>query len=591
MRFSVRALTVAVAAVLASTSAVFAVPAEAGASPSKTQRSEEVYESSSPIGGVVSSVVRHRVPLPASVGPHPKRCDWLSYLRFRSAGGPSDPKAADRILIAQPGVLEGAGAFESVARNTVAKAAANGQNVEFWALDRRSNCVEDHTGLRAGLEKKSFKTAADYYVNGKAVDGKRFAGFPDLVSNASPNAWLKNVDIKQTLDDQYAIMRAELPSQKLRKQKFLCGGHSLGGFITGYFAEWDFDGNRRTRNDAGFNQCGGYFALDTAVTTDMMSASGGLDLPEVVQQHLKTPELPREIGQVLDVFMGIPNTALPAIALPTLINAETMNLLALVGLAANVDPFGVDKVVRELPRNLNLDSSLRILLAKDYGMAVTGQPDIRTLRADNRAVLGAILDDNVQPFGFLQASMGFTKPGLPVQARSFPLPDDVAALLPGRAEVMAFGDARKFAPSAFNGRTVYRWADYDEIGPALRGKTSPRNEVTSITEVARNLSEPPLDFTEWYFPTALTTSISNRSGPDQARHRFYPGAALRSPMVTFKAEGGILVDPPNGHGKLVFLPGYNHIDVLTAAWKQNDGRPEKVSSTLAEFALKPAMGR
>jgi hypothetical protein len=34
------------------------------------------------------------------------------------------------------------------------------------------------------------------------------------------------------------------------------------------------------------------------------------------------------------------------------------------------------------------------------------------------------------------------------------------------------------------------------------------------------------------------------------------------------------------------LPGYNHLDVAAAAWKQNDGRPEGSSLELARFLLK-----
>jgi hypothetical protein len=36
----------------------------------------------------------------------------------------------------------------------------------------------------------------------------------------------------------------------------------------------------------------------------------------------------------------------------------------------------------------------------------------------------------------------------------------------------------------------------------------------------------------------------------------------------------------------VILPGYNHLDVVTAARKQNDGRPEPSSRTLTNFTLK-----
>jgi hypothetical protein len=101
--------------------------------------------------------------LPASAGPHPAECDWLSYLRYRDEAGPAEPAAADRMLIAQPGILGGAGAFDSVARDTVARAAAQGQHIEFWALDRRSNCLEDRTGVAPG----DAETAVDYYYRAR----------------------------------------------------------------------------------------------------------------------------------------------------------------------------------------------------------------------------------------------------------------------------------------------------------------------------------------------------------------------------------------------------------------------------------------
>lgn len=37
----------------------------------------------------------------------------------------------------------------------------------------------------------------------------------------------------------------------------------------------------------------------------------------------------------------------------------------------------------------------------------------------------------------------------------------------------------------------------------------------------------------------------------------------------------------------MIAPGYQHLDVLTAAPVQNDGRPEIVSSNLAAFARTP----
>ncbi|MFD0536747.1 hypothetical protein ACFQY7_26470 [Actinomadura luteofluorescens] len=157
---------------------------------------------------------RHRVggagqgPLAASAGPHPAACDWLSYLRFRHKDGRL-AAAADRILVAQPGILEGAGAFDSVARNTVSAAARSGGHIEFWALDRRSNCLEDGTGIQAGLRAKDVHLAVDYYYRQKEVDGRKFAGYQtnDQVK------WLQNVGLEQTVRDQYDLMVRSSPTR------------------------------------------------------------------------------------------------------------------------------------------------------------------------------------------------------------------------------------------------------------------------------------------------------------------------------------------------------------------------------------------
>ncbi len=217
-------------------------------------------------------------PLQADALPHPPECDYLSYLRWRSVDGPTDSASADRILVAQPGLSASAGALESVARNTVSAAAADGSHIEFWALDRRSNCLEDHTGTQAALAAGDLAVAADYYYGGSEINGRKFAGFAD----GDRTAWLADQSLEATLRDQYDLLRAELPDQQLRKQKVLCGGHSLGGSITGFFAEWDFDGNPETLDDAGYNQCAGYFALDTvikAAAPELVKGAPALEFP------------------------------------------------------------------------------------------------------------------------------------------------------------------------------------------------------------------------------------------------------------------------------------------------------------------------
>jgi hypothetical protein len=71
----------------------------------EADRSETPVASGSPVTDVSESAVRVKVPLPASAGPHPRECDWLSYLRFRHKDGPAASAAADKILVAQPGMV------------------------------------------------------------------------------------------------------------------------------------------------------------------------------------------------------------------------------------------------------------------------------------------------------------------------------------------------------------------------------------------------------------------------------------------------------------------------------------------------------
>ncbi|MET7774159.1 hypothetical protein [Nocardia sp. NPDC005366] len=543
-----------------------ATPIASGAVP---DRAESVYSSSSPVTSVVASKVTLAVPLPPDSLPHPAACDTLSYLRWRSADGPRSSADADRVLVAQPGIFEGAGAFDSVARNTVARAAELGRHIEFWALDRRSNCLEDHTGVRAALQTGSFDTATNYYFHGAEADGGRFAGFAE----GDATAWLRDQGLAQMLRDEYDVLRIEFPDQAVRKRKVLCGGHSLGGFLTGYFAEWDFDGDPATTDDAGYNQCSGYFALDTTIKAGL--GLRGLDIPELPASAA---------GSVEDVSLRL-DTALPVLRLPAVINPETTNLLALAGLAARLSPDGVNDLVQRLPDNLNITGTLRTLLSQDAVMFATGKPDVRQLNATNEAVLGAILDDNSQPLGFLQTSVGFVGGG-PVGPKTFPVPDSIAR---SPLALGMFGDAPKVSPTTYDPSTVYRWVDYDDTAgstaPDARLYTSPGSEVTSIGELARSLSEPPLDFTEWYFPSRLALDLQQNSAPSFAHNHLHPDGVNRNPILTFRGSGGIPVaDSGNPRDEVIQLPGYNHLDVLTAAARQNNGQPEVVSTGLADFA-------
>ncbi|MEW2356387.1 hypothetical protein [Spirillospora sp. NPDC029432] len=536
-------------------------------------RVEAPVATTSPVREVVESVVRLRLPLPGTG--HPPECDWVSYLRFRHRNGPAESARADRILIAQPGVLEGAAAFDGVARNTIVEAAGKGRYVEFWALDRRSNCLEDNTGVRAGLAARDAHLAVDYYYRKKAVGGRTFAGY---LSNDQVR-FLQDVGIERTVRDQYELMRRELPDPAVRREKVLCGGHSLGGMVTGYFAVWDFDGNHSTTADAGYNQCSGYFALDSRIQ------AGGIGLERLVPSNVlpeegTTPDLIR-LGLELGI---IPRT----LSAPAVINAETMNLLAIAGLAARNDPDGESRLSSYIPAGFNQDTTYRLLFSKDYATFLRGTPTVRDFRFSNEAALGGLMDDNSVPLGFVQTSVGFFDGGR-ITDKDFPLPNDLAGLPPLEPLKRLVGTGKKAIPDEPGG-PLYTWRNYDRVGapddPVHKGRdgkpfTTASDEVTDIGQLARSLAEHPLDFTEDYFPTRLVTDIALGDHEDAV----HAGGIAANPTILLLAGEGVLPPPEPQEGvKQVVAPGYQHLDVLTAAAVQNGGRPERISVELAAFA-------
>ncbi|MFF1296187.1 MULTISPECIES: hypothetical protein [unclassified Streptomyces] len=538
-------------------------------------RTETAVVSTSPVDGVTETLVRVRAPLPASFGARPAACDWLSYLRYRAAGGPADSADADRILVAQPGILEGAGAFDSVARNTVSRAAAQGQHIEFWALDRRSNCLEDRTGVASGDQ----HTAVDYYYRDKQVDGRTFDGY---VGNGDLG-WMAKVGIERTVRDQYDLLTAELPDQQLRKQKVLCGGHSLGGVITGYFATADFDGDRATTADAGHNQCAGYFALDTTVSTSLADLSGS------IPDDTNLPDVGLGYGVIqAGLDSGILSRTLSA---PVLLNPETMTLLAISGLGALQDPDGETDLPRYLPDNTNIEVTNRFLFSEDTATFLSGSPAVKDFRLTNEAILGALMDDHSVPLAFLQSSVGFFDGG-PVVDKNFPVAngsDEQPAL---------FGSEYKAIPDQPGG-PLYTWRNYDRVGdpddPGYRSAdgtpfTDAGKEVTDIQELARSMAEQPLDFTEQYFPTKLVTDIQMSTSPQIKRLVVHADGLTANPTLTVLAGDGLLAGRVPADLDPVVADGYQHLDVLTAAPTQNNGRPEPVSTNLTEFARDPGQG-
>ncbi|MDQ8045145.1 MAG: hypothetical protein AAGC46_01685 [Solirubrobacteraceae bacterium] len=542
-----------------------------GLASAAVQRTVTPIVSASPQTDVLSSVVSLKVPLPSTAVAHPAACDWISYERWRSASGPSDPTQADAVVILQPGLVEGATAFDAVARNAIEDSAAAGKHIEVWGIDRRSNCLEDHTGTDAAIKAQNPEVAIDYYYRGKPVDGKTFGGFdPD-------DRVLGDLGVAQTVNDEYAILTNELPNQAWREKHVICGGHSLGGPITEIFAGWDFDGNPATTTDAGYRQCAGFFGFDTS-----------LDGGSLVKGNTATSSLLSKFGAgVLKTASGATIAAIKSGLVPRHvdligINPESMNALEMISYLAEDHPDDeATKLVSEVPRDKHMEDFLHLAGSPDLGAYVNSKASVRNYRYTNMALFGQIMDDNGAAYGLVRSSFGYFD-GAPLRTNLLP---SQGANVPILGQLVTKGPL--VMPIEQKNQQLSTWRNYDDLPAGAAGVTSPGEEVTDDIQFARAVNEGPLNLTENYFPIRLLLETSllaqgNRNGT--LANAIYPRATEKKPRFTVLAGGGVVVaDGSKPVDPYVIAPGYQHLDVLTAAKKQNNGQPEISSTTLSDF--------
>ena len=267
-------------------------------------------------------------------------------------------------------------------------------------------------------------------------------------------------------------------------------------------------------------------------------------------------------------------------------------------MASYWSPNARSTLLAALPNDTDFSITYRFLLADNWLDFLLDRPNARTINATNETVVGDVFGDDTEPIGILRASLGAPTGG-PAVEKNFPVPYDspseFSGLLGGQAQVTP-------APSAATpSGPLYRWLNYNQITGPLSlpvdpgvPYATPTSEVSDISQFSRTLFEAaPALFTEPYFPTALaddtvTAAAGDRSG-SLADLRYTDGIA-QHPAVYVDGGQGIAptLDPsgsliPNGPPPQLHVtaPGYNHLDVLTAARAQNNGLPELSSGTLA----------
>ncbi|MFI9504107.1 hypothetical protein [Nocardia sp. NPDC052566] len=573
----------AVTAALAVVAAAALQPATATAEePPVTVATDRQEQQLATRDGIAVSYVSFRLPLPANAPAHPESCDRAGYLRYRPAGGPEQSRDADAVVVQQQGFGGGAVNSDGVAANTVRSAKSLGRSIEFWALGRRSSCLDETTGFDEALRTGNYLDAVDYYFGGKPIDGRIFPGF-------KTSADLHLLDVmgaERVLRDQYEMMLHEMPDQAARQRKYICTGISMGGMVTGMFSDWDFDGNPATQSDAGFNQCAAFAAQDTMVSSD----------PAAIQN---TPFF----RDITDAIVGPANGALKAgfdsglLPLRTLgptpvIGTKAMMLYRLAGLAAHLEPDAESQLLAHI-HDPEVEATLTTMFGQSWAAVATGgangEGTIRDYRFTNTALLGTFIDNNSGNFALLQQGVGALSGG-PVQEKTFPNPAVVTQVpVIGNYMRMSAGPQVRVAPT--DRSVLYTWRNYNDVVGVPW--TAPNREVADIREVARQLGTgAPFAYWETYFPLRVVVDIAaalgGARGGDMVNLRYHNMSRTKPYFVVYAGDsvvqygvGNWLPAPPTA--QIETLPGYTHVDSIGAAAVQNNGKPDYSGQYLAEF--------
>ncbi|AJW40215.1 hypothetical protein NY08_2187 [Rhodococcus sp. B7740] len=530
----------------------------------------------------------------------PPECDWLSYLRYRHKDGPQNSADADAVITVQPGTYSGATNLAPQAPQVVRKAAAQGKFVEYIALDRRANCAEDNTGWDAAAREGDYHRAAEYYFQGKEVDGKRYA--PPTPQSLS---YLGEFGLALAMDDWRAVIEQVLPDPDDRGRSF-CGGHSLGAFLVGPMLAWDFDTDPATVDDAGFSFCGGGgIALDGLAITDPAGFAGTGLVDDLLSDTL---------GGVRDVA-GAVTDLLPVAETPIASAGNIMNTYSLVAMAAHQDPNAESDLPQAAPRDLTTEAWMRAFYGADYLDLVVPHSLPDQQRLTNQAALGMLFDQNSSEY-VLQAGTGFYD--CDVVGKTYPVPNGLTSIpIIGQLLVIPHrvGYGQNYIPA--DPKTLCGWRNYDQVWPSqveLPGSpngtpTDVDHEVTDIDQLARAMTPGlvPVDFFERFTPLRLIfdtafalggirndelAGLQNREGGilEHLLHgKRWQSTPTSVPVLTLlsgdspvqNVKYGALV-PANA----IYLPGYRHYDVVTAAEQQNNGLPEPASAAIAAFVTR-----
>lgn len=555
----------------------------------------------------------------------PDSCNYIHFLRFRLKDenkdlayddrintitvsskdkSPVDTDEIDAVLVLSPGLLVGANGFELLGRQLVYMAKnQKDANIEVWAVERRPNCIENLIGIDAAEAARDTQIAIDYYWYKKEIDGKLFPGHP----KDKDIPYLSEFGMKMTVEDIYKIITTMVPDQKARQEKVFIGGHSLAGFITAIFAEWDFDGDPKTLEDAGYKNCAGFIGLDTTISSMEKMLSPMLAfIPEWLMNIIG------DMGESVykEVIKGIQKGYYPRkLPLdPFGLTPEAMTIIELMGMRSDWYPNEESKLINDIFYGADIDFLLNLLHSKTITDFFDPKPEFKDFRYTNEAFVGVVFDDNFMPISIMQASLGMLGNDGPVVKKHFPLSEtfkNMGYISDLMGSMLKFenmfiaddpGDPYGYGP-------LYSWVNFDRIGniqdPSYESKngdffyTNMQEEVTDIRDFSRMLYKGPGNLSEWYFSFRLTIDMLATLLPFGKNYGLntYHGDKRDDfpPTIEIMAENGpfsVTADQYLGDNHKI-IEGYNHIDILTAAPDRPGRRENEVIMPLIDFVLNP----
>lgn len=461
-----------------------------------------------------------------------------SYAEAYQLASTSD-RDVQRVLILVPGFQGGAGDFRYMAQRVVQR--TNGRTV-VWAVDRRSNALEDQTGFDAAEAAANPDIAKDYYFNGKPIDGRTFAGFLDTPQNQTDISYMSEWGITTHIEDIDALV-AEADRRYPHAPIFL-GGHSLGGSIVPIYAAWNFG------DHVGFERLSGLLLFEG---TPRPAAAGMI--PD--QLEYETTGLSGPLGSVSlsTLRAGDPLSEIPFVSRSLFAVSEILAMRASLRVG--------------MPRALTPDSDL----FRQFFVLLFGLNKIPPMTT--RAAFAFGFDRQFEPLTFTRASLGdaIGPIGQSPHANLF-------------AGALGVDPATLLAP--LSSTATYDWRSLPEM------TTEPA--VTDLDNFAEALFAGPSDFIEWYFPARLTLDVGvaaslNVQASGDWRREVYGMAVTENarvdlPVFAVAGGNGLVVDAANfgpyrdsispilrngsmrsesAAGFEAFaLPNHAHLDVLTA---------------------------